>query len=157
MSGHPTALLTAGLLAAGCAAKTTGEAAEEAATTEIQPRTAELMSNGQLEERIDLNGDGRFDVTSICYPAQRETSSADEGDAPPSGRSLTCRFEAIMVRKEMDLNWDGKADRIRYYEDGELHKIANDSDFDGHFECTASSEQHLRMALDRWVARELVE
>jgi hypothetical protein len=94
----------------------------------------EVFQRDLLEERIDLNGDGFFDVTSRCIP--KMNFEEDEDGESTAIKNLTCRFEAIMLRKEVDLNWDGAPDRIRYYEDGELLRISNDGDFDGFFEWT---------------------
>ena len=134
MVSHPLSVCVTVAALSACAAKKGTDEVPDQEAVDIQPRTAELLSNGQLEERIDLNGDGKFEVTSLCYPTN--STDADEEDGESSARSLTCRFEAIMVRKEIDLNWDGTPDRIRHYEDGELVSIVNDGDFDGHYEWT---------------------
>ena len=95
-----------------CAPKVSPEAQQEQEESEIQPRTTQLLDDGMLEERIDLNGDGFFDVTSICIPKEGGQESSEDGQESSSVLDLTCRFEAIMVRKEIDLNWDGKIDRV---------------------------------------------
>jgi hypothetical protein len=69
-------------------------------------------SGGLIEQRIDVNGDGRADVTNFF----RERSAATR----------------LLVRKEVDLNWDGRIDvRTWFDEEGRIEKEEMDGDFDG--------------------------
>ena len=99
-----------------------------------QARLTQLFDDGRLEEQIDLNGDGQYDVTSVCYPIIQSEGATEEEN--PASENLTCRYESVMIRKDLDLNFDGEIDRVRHYEDGALMRIVNDGDFDGHFEWT---------------------
>ena len=79
--------------------------------------TASLLSerptdNGLVEQQIDLNGDEIADV----YNFYRERSEANR----------------LLVRKEVDLNWDSKIDvRTWFTADGAIEKEEMDGDFDG--------------------------
>jgi len=65
---------------------------------------------------FDLNHDGKPDVW--VYTVKAKTPDGIEYDR--------------LVRKEMDINWDGKVDIVRYYdENGQISKEALDLDFDG--------------------------
>jgi hypothetical protein len=65
---------------------------------------------------FDLNHDGRPDVW--VYTVKAKTADGKEYDR--------------LVRKEMDINWDGKVDVVRYYDENEqISKEELDLDFDG--------------------------
>ena len=80
-------------------------------------RRASVISMAPAEEgltrqAIDINGDGTADVYN--YMREREDAAA------------------LMVRKETDLNWDGRIDVRAWFNDtGELTKEEMDGDFDG--------------------------
>ncbi|RME29401.1 MAG: hypothetical protein D6798_00140 [Deltaproteobacteria bacterium] len=79
--------------------------------------TEEVNSEGLLVQAIDVNGDGRADVFN--YMREREDN------AP------------LMVRKETDLNWDGRIDVRAWFDDsGVLEKEEMDGDFDGRVDWT---------------------
>lgn len=88
--------------------------------TEPEPETAPhphaAISRPQTGEEVvtsDLNGDGKPDVFKYYLP------SSSEG-------------ELMLVRREMDLNFDGRLDLWNWYDEkGELLKQAFDLDFDG--------------------------
>jgi hypothetical protein len=65
---------------------------------------------------FDLNHDGKPDLW--VYTVKSKTADGREYDK--------------LVRKEMDINWDGKVDIVRYYDENEqLVKETLDLDFDG--------------------------
>ncbi len=65
---------------------------------------------------FDLNHDGKPDVW--VYTVKSKTPDAKDYDR--------------LVRKEMDINWDGKVDIVRYYDENEqISKEELDLDFDG--------------------------
>ena len=77
----------------------------------------ETGADGLLVQAIDVNGDGRADV----YNYMR----ARQDNAP------------LMVRKETDLNWDGRIDVRAWFDDsGVLEKEEMDGDFDGRVDWT---------------------
>jgi len=84
----------------------------EALAENIHQKTA----NGEKVTEFDLNGDKKPDVWTYTVPGK-------SGD----GRDID-----KLVRKELDLNWDGKVDVARWYDDKEqIEKEALDLDFDG--------------------------
>jgi antitoxin component YwqK of YwqJK toxin-antitoxin module len=107
-------------VAAGCGggkSSTKGDKSEEDASSE---RLAEnIRQSKQGNEKVtefDLNHDKKPDVWSYTVPAKTE-----------DGKD----FDRL-VRKELDINWDGKVDISRFYTDKEqIEKEALDLDFDG--------------------------
>ena len=71
------------------------------------------------DERVneyDLNGDKRPDVWSFTVTAKGEDGKEYQR----------------LVRKELDINWDGKVDIVKYYDAKEqLERESYDHDFDG--------------------------
>lgn len=108
-----TALLLGSILPlTACGNKKDVGQVREASVLSVTP-TAE----GLVVQEIDVNGDGSADVFN--YMRERE-------DAPP-----------LMVRKETDLNWDGRIDvRAWFDESGILIKEEMDGDFDGRVDWT---------------------
>src|SRR5580765_2259353 len=81
-------------------AKKDGTGADgEALAENIHQKTA----NGEKVTEFDLNGDKKPDVWTYTVPGK----SAD-------GRDID-----RLVRKELDLNWDGKVDVARWYDEKE--------------------------------------
>lgn len=65
---------------------------------------------------FDLNHDGKPDMW--VYTVKAKTADGKDYDR--------------VVRKEMDINWDGRVDIVRYYDENEqISKEALDLDFDG--------------------------
>lgn len=101
----------------GCAksgASTT--AAAPSASSSAQPRAVEMarkpVDGGLTEVTVDLDGDGRAEVTN--YVRART-------DAPD-----------LVLRKDVDLNRDGRVDVRSVFDDGGLRVEENlDQDFDG--------------------------
>jgi len=80
-------------------------------TTEASLLTEKIGAGGLIEQQIDLNKDERPDVFNF-YRARKETTR-------------------LLVRKEVDLNWDGKIDvRTWFTDSGEIEKEEMDGDFD---------------------------
>jgi hypothetical protein len=68
-------------------------------------------AGGLVEQLIDINGDEQADVFNF-YRVRSKASR-------------------LLVRKELDLNWDGKVDvRTWFDEDGAIEKEEMDGDFD---------------------------
>lgn len=87
------------------------------------PVSLELDGN-QAVQRIDVNGDNKPDVFKFFRITGPAPKGKDESDAP-----------RVLVRKEMDVNFDGKMDVVEYYtgESGKEQLIRQeyDLDFDG--------------------------
>lgn len=101
-------LLTSLLFASGtaCASKKAEPAAKKAAVLSVAP-----AEDGLTLQSIDINGDGRADVFN--YVRERTGNSA------------------LVVRKETDLNWDGRVDVRAWFDDsGALTREEMDGDFD---------------------------
>jgi hypothetical protein len=95
------------LLAVGCGPKDAAKSGN--ATASILSETT--TSDGLVEEKIDINGDESADVFNFY----RERSEAPR----------------LLVRKETDLNWDGRVDaRTWFNELGQIDKEEFDGDFD---------------------------
>jgi hypothetical protein len=104
----------AAVLALGCAAKKDAlrEGEAEQAGEDIRGK----RSPNEKVTEYDLNRDKRPDVWTYTVPGKD-----DEG-----------RDVARLVRKELDINWDGKVDITRYYDEREqVVREALDLDFDG--------------------------
>ena len=101
----------------GCAStkssdKKDGPGGSDALSENIHQKT---HGNEKVTE-FDLNGDKKPDVWTYTIPAKT-----------PDGKD----FDRL-VRKELDLNWDGKVDVARSYDEKEqIEKEELDLDFDG--------------------------
>ncbi|MFT7624457.1 MAG: antitoxin component YwqK of YwqJK toxin-antitoxin module [Myxococcota bacterium] len=100
----------------------------EAMTTQGGPSMAALGSEKTEKgtmEKFDLSGDGKADLWKVY-----ETVTGSDGK---TGRKL--------VRKEMDLNFDGKLDIRQFLNaDGAIYREEMDLDFDGHIDAVAHYE-----------------
>lgn len=96
------------VLSAGCGAKKAGpQDVRKASVISMAP-----AEDGLTRQAIDINGDASPDVFN--YVREREDTAA------------------LMVRKETDLNWDGRIDVRAWFDDtGALTKEEMDGDFDG--------------------------
>jgi hypothetical protein len=87
------------------------------------PVSLELDGN-QAVQRIDVNGDSKPDVFKFFRVTGPAPKGKEESEAPK-----------VLVRKEMDVNFDGKTDVVEYYagEAGKevLIRQEYDLDFDG--------------------------
>lgn len=114
------AVLPVGMLALGTACKT------RVPETEVQQESSivETQSVGTLrKEAIDLNNDKQPDIFNYYSLDQRKR----------------------LVRKESDINFDGKVDVTSHYEDGKLIKEEIDADFDGKPDWTDFYEEGKRI------------
>lgn len=107
MARSLTTLVGLSLLAACGGKNKDGVGLRKASVLSMTP-----AGEGLTKQAIDINGDGIADVFN--YLRERE------GAAP------------LMVRKETDLNWDGRIDVRAWFDDsGALIKEEMDGDFDG--------------------------
>ncbi|MCP3099601.1 hypothetical protein LZ198_12055 [Myxococcus sp. K15C18031901] len=109
----------------------------------------------KVRQELDLNWDGRVDLTRFFDPAgalTREVMDLDydgkvdatyfyekgantrrERDFDGDGRADTTTFyeKGQLVRKERDTNGDGRVDSWEYWENGQLDRLGEDLDGDG--------------------------
>ncbi len=130
----PLCTVTAGLfvlVAVGC-----GPSAEQTKATEKAKAAATPQQQVQFEvdgntaiERIDINGDKRPDVYKFFRVV-----------ADPTGKAKPEDLKKVLIRKEMDVNFDQKIDIVQYYagESGKevLVREEMDLDFDGRVDTT---------------------
>jgi hypothetical protein len=107
------------LLAFGCS--TTKDAkkgdGDGDGSQKLSENIRQKQSGNEKVTEFDLNGDKKPDVWTYTVPAKG-----------PDGKE----YEKL-VRKELDINWDGKVDISRTYDDHEqIEREALDLDFDGH-------------------------
>jgi hypothetical protein len=89
----------------------------------------ESSTEGTVEQKIDFDANGQAEVTN--YYRERAEGSR------------------VLVRKELDLNRDGKADVITFVDErGSIEKEQMDGDFDGKFELTDTYQAGVRMATE---------
>ena len=101
---------------AGAGAKKGGGATDPADEDWVDP-VQEFQEDGYTKVTLDLNGNEEPDV--INYYRDGEGS---EG--------------VRLIRKEIDLNFDGKFDSVQAWKDGEMTSEQIDADFDGQFDWT---------------------
>ncbi len=106
------------------------EAGQPAAPEPIRPKPA---SNEKVSER-DTNADNQADVW--VYSVEERGA-----DGEPRPR---------MVRKELDINWDGRVDLTTYYDArGEREREAMDLDFDGKVDSVYFYEKGVNVRRER--------
>lgn len=104
--------MLAGLVLAACILPACGQKKAQTGLRKAAVISMTPAEDGLTKQAIDINGDGRADVFN--YIKERE-------DAAP-----------LMVRKESDLNWDGRIDLRAWFDDnGVITKEEMDGDFDG--------------------------
>jgi antitoxin component YwqK of YwqJK toxin-antitoxin module len=120
---HSVGMLLAIGLCAGCIGACASAPPPKPVAAEVTPveESVDSSTEGLVVLKFDVNGDNRPDIRKYV----REKTDA-------SGH-----VEDVVVRKEIDLNNDGKIDVWRYYDEkGELVKERLDLDFDGLIDCT---------------------
>jgi hypothetical protein len=104
-----------GLLLLVACAKSGGPGAAADGPAKVPPITERTTEAGLVESSIDLDGDGGPEIRNLYR---------ERADAP-----------RLLVRKEVDMNRDGKMDVISLFgESGELEREEMDSDYDGFFD-----------------------
>jgi len=123
--------------ACGSAQDTTKSADKAAGEGSVDPVQMETDGNTAVE-RIDVNDDQKPDV--FKYFRLVETAAA-ESPATPEGQAANVRAKRkVLVRKELDVNFDQRIDIVEYYK-GEASKEIKvkeemDLDFDGKVDST---------------------
>lgn len=121
-------LVVAVLSLAGCPKKSKPEAGPKQGPTVIDDfRIVEkTLPDGLVLQEVDTDNDDKPDVFNTFQPRT---------NAP-----------RLLVRKEVDLDLDGKVDQISYYnDDGEMEREERDRDFDGHFDWTDHYQDNRRV------------
>jgi hypothetical protein len=113
-------LLAVAIVAGGCGAGKKAVKDGTPPSTRATPPSAEpshpQLREGERLSEHDLNGDQKADVW--IFTVLRKDASGQDVD--------------VLVRKELDINWDGKVDITRSYDDrGVLEREALDLNFDG--------------------------
>ncbi len=109
------------LTGTACAATSCGHSSNAVSGQQVglpasaAPVAQERTADGRVAERSDINGDGRVDVFLL----------ADEVMGPDN------KLRKVPVRKEVDLNADGKVDLTQYFDEGVVAREELDLDFDG--------------------------
>lgn len=107
---------------AGC----TGKSATDEQPFESRVTERSLPTEGMVVQEVDFDADGISEVFN--YFRERI-------DAP-----------RLLMRKELDLNRDGKIDVVSYFDElGKLEKEEMDSDYDGRFDWTDHYQEGVRV------------
>ncbi|MBC7792448.1 MAG: hypothetical protein H7Z43_01970, partial [Clostridia bacterium] len=75
---------------------------------------------------IDLNNDGKVDVIRIYNDKNEVIEERTDLDFDGRYDELASFEHAVVVRKEIDLDYDGKPEIIRYYADNKIGRIESD-------------------------------
>ena len=135
LTAHAAIVAALAILGAGCgSSKEQTKAAESdpAAAAAAEPVQTESDASGAIE-RIDVSGDGKPDVFKYFRLVDAPAAAAAAPDI--DGKKAAKNVKKVLVRKEMDVNFDQRIDIVQYYE-GEAGKEAlvreeMDLDFDG--------------------------
>lgn len=135
LSHHAPLLSSLALIAflSACAStKEQGPAPSETVDADVpQPGAFSLPEPGQGYTELDTNGDRRTDMVKIWSQPPSEAPEKEDGTS-----------SAILLRKEVDLNYDGKVDLWNWYNSaGEVIRQAYDLDFDGKIDVIAYYEK----------------
>jgi len=110
-------LATAALLVAACGTKTRPAAAGDDNAYISKVKEKEMSESGLVRQSIDLDADEQAEIFNFYR---------ERADAP-----------RLLVKKEIDLNRDGRVDVISYFDgEGRLEKEEMDGDYDGVFDWT---------------------
>ncbi|MBU8897033.1 hypothetical protein KRR26_15550 [Corallococcus sp. M34] len=131
-----------GFLAAGvfpgCSGDKGARRDDASAGGALGPRKAEPIrperSRDEQVTEMDVNGDHSPDVWTYSVTVKS-----------PDGRE-----RERVVRKELDLNWDGKVDLTQYFDEhGEKVREVMDLDYDGKVDATYTFEKGLKVKGER--------
>ena len=158
-AAFPAALLTVALLLAACGSSKDQtrepEAADPAESAGTDPAVQMETDGNTAIERIDVNNDQKPDVFKF-YRLTETAAAAEKGAEGDKGvmatRKILVRKEMdinfdqridivqfytgdaskeVMIREEMDLDFDGRTDSTRHYQDGNVTLVEFDLGFDG--------------------------
>src|SRR5438128_11313223 len=107
------------MLAISCSTTKDAQKTDAAASGDGEKLSENIRQKQAGNEKVtefDLNGDKKPDVWTYTVPGKS-----------PDGKDIE-----KLVRKELDINWDGRVDIARTYDDHEqVEREALDLDFDG--------------------------
>ncbi len=130
------ALVGLTLMLSGCAA-TSAAKTGDAKAADGEKLSDNIRQKKQGNEKVtefDLNKDGKPDVWSYTV-----------ADKSADGKDID-----RLVRKELDINWDGKVDIARTYDDKEQIAVERlDLDFDGKVDVANYFEKGVRIRAER--------
>jgi len=130
------ALVGFALMLTGCATATSAERAggQKADGEVLSDSIRQKRQGNEKVTEFDLNKDGKPDVWSYTI-----------ADKSADGKDID-----RLVRKELDINWDGKVDIARVYDDKEQFSVEKlDLDFDGRVDQTNFFEKGIRIRAER--------
>jgi antitoxin component YwqK of YwqJK toxin-antitoxin module len=109
--------------------------------------TAPVLStrgpDGTVSETTDLNGDGKPDIwtsfreVEIRKDVKQKVLISRSTDLNGDGRvDLVTAFDdkGDVSREDVDLDFDGRADEVRYFKKGKLERVDMSTQFDGKFD-----------------------
>lgn len=132
---HPALILSSlalmAFLSACASTKEQGPSSDHADSNIPQPGAFSRPEPGQGITELDTNGDLRTDMVKIWSQPPSEAPENEDGTS-----------SALLLRKEVDLNFDGKVDLWSFYNAaGEVIRQAYDLDFDGKVDVIAHYEK----------------
>lgn len=94
-------------------------------------KAGEILGETLARKDVDINHDGRIDVTRF-YDDQQVVLE-EQTDLDFDGNVDTRNFysKGRLSKKEIDINYDGKPDLVKRYENGKLKVIESDQKGDG--------------------------
>ena len=133
---HKVGTAVFSLLLAGCAGTVHRKTTPPSAPAELTLGSSTVLKHPRHEviTELDLNQDQKADVWSYRIPSRG-----------PDGRK-----RELLLRKELDINGDGRVDVIRFYDaDERLVREAIDLDFDGRIDQLNHYQQELVVLKER--------
>ncbi|MFP2925415.1 hypothetical protein ACLESO_09380 [Pyxidicoccus sp. 3LG] len=130
--------LALGALAACSSDTSAGRGADtESAADRVRAEAEAIQPKRSANEKVttqDVNGDGKPDVWTYTVMVRG-----------PDGQE-----REVKVRQELDLNWDGRVDLTRYFDDsGEQARETLDLDYDGRVDATYFFEKGINTRRER--------
>jgi hypothetical protein len=135
----PLCVLMMGAKKAKTTTDTTSTTSALASTGTAQILSSKPTSDGLTEEQVDLNSDGKAEVTN--YYREREGATRllvrKETDLNRDGKiDVRTTFDdaGLRVQEEMDGDFDGRADWVDHYISGNRSYSEIDTDWNGTFD-----------------------
>lgn len=135
----PLCLLMMGAKKTKPSATEAGTGTVGASTPTAQVLSSKPTADGLTEEQVDLNGDGKVEVTN--YWRERDGASRllmrKETDLNRDGKiDVRTAFDdaGLRVQEEMDGDFDGRADWVDHYISGNRSYSEIDTDWNGTFD-----------------------
>jgi hypothetical protein len=84
-----------------------------------------------VRKEIDINGDGRVDITQYFNEREEKVREAMDQDFDGKVDSVLIFERGVNVRSERDVDGNGRTDQWLYYEKGKLARKESDTNGDG--------------------------